>query len=143
MNNLWGAQQSIFAALDSVPKTYPVYDAVPQLTVKPYIVIGEYTAQPDEDLASVTTDATLNIHTWSNKSGKSETHAMLDFIRIRLDGQPIAGTWMCEEDFVDILEDPASTAAARLYHGIARYRLRVEDSFFPFVFAPAFSEAFV
>lgn len=127
MNNLSGVQTSIYAALTTVPATYPVYDAVPQGVAKPFIVIGEYTAQPDAELATVTTDAMLTIHTWSATAGKAQTHAMLDFIRVRLDGQPIAGTWLCEEDFVDILEDPSSTTASRLYHGIARYRLRIED----------------
>lgn len=130
MNNLAGVQSSIYAALVSAPATYGVYDAVPQLTAKPYIVIGEYTATPDEDLAIVTTDATLNIHTWSATSGKAQTHTMLDFVRSRLDGQVIAGTWMCQEEFVEIMEDPGSTAAARIYHGIARYQLRVEDGAF-------------
>lgn len=127
MNNLAGVQSSIYAALTSLPATYGVYDAVPQLTPKPYIVIGEYTGTPDEILDLITTDATLTIHTWSATSGKSQTHSMLDFVRTRLDGQAIAGTWMCEEDFVEILEDSTSTAASRLYHGIARYRIRVEN----------------
>jgi uncharacterized protein DUF3168 len=127
VNDLAGVQSSIYAALVSAPATYGVYDAVPQLVAKPYIVIGEYTAQPDEEIGTVTTDATLNIHTWSAKNGKAETHAMLEFVRVRLDGQAIAGTWLCVEDFAEIMEDSGSTAASRLYHGIARYRIRVED----------------
>ena len=125
MNNLAGVQTSIYAALSGAPATYPVFDAVPQLTVKPYIVIGEYTVQPDEELATPTSDAMLNLHTWSTTSGKSQTHEMLDFIRARLDDQTISGAWLCTEDFNDILEDPSSTASARIYHGIARYRVRV------------------
>ena len=47
------------------------------------------------------------------------------FVRDRLDGQDLgAGAWACTEDFADVLEDPSSTAASRLYHGIARYRIR-------------------
>lgn len=125
MNNLWPVQQSIFAALDAVPKTYPVYDAVPQGVSRPYIVIGELTGDPDEELQAATTDASLNLHTWSATAGKMQTHAMLDFIRARLDGPTIGGVWVCTEDFAEIMEDPSSTAAARLYHGVARYRVRV------------------
>lgn len=130
MNNLSGVQTSIYAALTTAPSTYPVYDAVPQGVAKPYIVIGEWTGDPDEDLGIVTTDASVTIHTWSQKAGKAETHAMLDFIRIRLDGQPVAGAWLATEDFNEIMEDSSSTAASRLYHGIARYRIRVEDGAF-------------
>lgn len=137
MNNLAGVQTSLYTALATAPATYPVYDAVPQSTSgvpvpTPYIVIGEWTADPDEELATVTTDASVNIHTWSGKgiTGKAQTHAMLDFIRVRLDGQPIAGSWLCEEEFNEIMEDPSSTASNRLYHGIARYRIRVEDGAF-------------
>ena len=126
MNNLWSVQVSIYAALTTLPATYPVYDAVPQGVAKPFIVIGEFTADPDSDVAIYTTDAALQIHTWSATAGKKETHAMLQFIRERLDNQPIAGAWYVAEDFVEIMEDENSTATARLYHGIARYQLRVE-----------------
>lgn len=125
MNNLATVQTSIYSALSGAPATYPVYDAVPQGVVKPYIVIGEYTVQPDDELATATSDTSLNLHTWSTASGKSQTHAMLDFIRARLDGQTISGSWLCTEDFNDILEDPSSTASARIFHGIARYRVRI------------------
>lgn len=130
MNNLAGVQTSIFSALTTAPETYHVYDAVPQGTAKPYIVIGEYTGEPDEALDTMTTDASLTIHTWSARPGKAETHAMLEFVRTRLDGETIAGAWLTTEDFVEIMEDQNSTAASRLYHGIARYRIRIEDGVF-------------
>lgn len=127
MNNLSAIQASIFSALNSVPQTYRVYDAVPQGVLKPYIVIGEWTAEPDDELGYITTNATITLHTWSAKAGKLETHAMLQFIRERLDGQPIPATWMFNEEFVEIMEDESSTTASRLYHGVARYEVRVED----------------
>lgn len=125
MNNLWPIQQAIYAALIVVPATYPVYDGVPQGAAKPYITLGEFTIEPDEELAAATTDASINLHTWSATAGKIQTHAMLQFIRARLDDQTISGAWFCSEDFIEIMEDPASTAASRLYHGVARYRVRV------------------
>lgn len=127
MLNLWGIQQSVFSALTSAPATYAVYDAVPQGVAKPYIVIGEYTEEPDEDLQIVTADATLMIHTWSQTAGKKQTHDMLDFVRGRLDNQLLPGSWYSAEEFVEIMEDVGSTATVRLYHGIARYRIRVDD----------------
>lgn len=132
MNNLSGVQTSIYSALTTAPATYPVYDAVPQGVSRPYIVIGEFTLEPDEEIGTVTTDAAIQMHTWSATAGKRQSHEMLQFIRERLDEQPVGGAWLSTEDFVEIMEDEGSTTAARLYHGIARYRIRVEDgSIFP------------
>jgi hypothetical protein len=50
---------------------------------------------------------------------------MLEFVRARLDNETVGGgAWACSEDFYEVIEDPSSTAASRLYHGIARYRVR-------------------
>lgn len=122
MNDLTPVQTAIVAALRVVPATYLVYDGVPQSAARPYIVIGEVTGEPDEELQVATTDAAINVHTWSAQSDKGQTYTMLQFIRARLDGQTISGAWACTEDFNEIIEDPASAAASRLYHGIARYR---------------------
>jgi hypothetical protein len=120
--NLWGCDTEIGT---SPSATYPVYDAVPQGVAKPYIVIGEMTEMPDEELQVATTDASINLHTWSAYVGKSQSHTLLQYIRQRLDNVAIAGTWFFAEDFVEIMEDAGSTATARLYHGVARYRVRV------------------
>lgn len=125
MNDLTPVQTSIIAALRGAPATYPVYDSVSQKATKPYIVIGEVTAGPDEELAAATTDAAINLHTWSKQPDKGQTYTMLQFIRARLDGQVLNGAWACTEDFNEVMEDPASTDTSRLYHGIARYRVRV------------------
>lgn len=125
MNNLATVQTSIYAALTGAPATYPVYDAVPQGVAKPFIVIGEITAEPDGELQAATTDAAIQLHTWSATAGKSQSHTMLQYIRGKLDNQTISGAWFCSEDFNELMEDESSTATARLYHGIARYRVRV------------------
>lgn len=125
MNNLWPVQQALFGALTANPQTYPVYDNVLTSAVRPYIVIGEFLGEPDEELTLTTTAGTVTLHTWSAASGKAQTHAMLQFIRARLDGQVISGTWACTEEFNELMEDEGSTAAARLYHGVARYQVRV------------------
>lgn len=125
MINVWPLQQAIYAALTASPATYPVHDAVPQGAPYPYLVIGEITGQPDDELAAPSVDASFQIDAWSRSAGKSQAHAMLDFVRARLDGQEIgAGAWACTEDFFDVFEDRNSTAANRLYHGVARYRVR-------------------
>lgn len=125
MNDLTPVRTAMYAALTAVPATYPVYDPVPQGVAKPYIAFGPDTSEPDEELAASSTDAAIQIDTWSALSSRAQSYAMLQFIRARLDGQTIAGTWSVSEDFVEVMEDPASTASSRLYHGVARYRVRV------------------
>lgn len=126
MIDVWPVQVAIYSALTAAPATYPVHDAVPQSTAYPYITIGEWTGQSDEELAAPSTDAEITLNAWSRQSGKAQTFAMLEFIRDRLDGQALGGgAWACTEEFADVVEDPSSTASARLYHGIATYRVRV------------------
>lgn len=125
MIDLWPVQQAIYTALSATPKTFVAYDAVPQGATYPYFVIGEVSAAPDDELAADSADAAFQIHAWSRSAGKSQAYAMLAFARSRLNGQDIgAGVWACTEDFNEVFEDRASTAASRLYHGVARYRIR-------------------
>lgn len=125
MNDLTAVRTAMFAALSAIPATYPVFDPVPQGQAKPYIAFGPDTGGPDEELGSATTDASIQIDTWSALSSRAQSYTMLQFIRARLDGQTISGAWSCTEDFNEVMEDPASTTASRLYHGVARYRLRL------------------
>ena len=125
MNDLTAVRTAIYTALSAVPATYPVYDPVPQGAVKPYIAFGPDNSQPDDELATATTDAAIQIDTWSTLSSRGQSYAMLEFIRARLDNAAISGAWAVSEDFNEVLEDPSSTASARLYHGVARYRVRV------------------
>lgn len=127
MIDLWPIQGAIYTALSGAPATYPVHDAVPQGAVFPYFVLGEITATPDDELEEATADAFFNLHAWSRYNGKKEVHAMLEFARARLDNQNVGtgvGVWALSEDFFEVMEDRASTAASRLYHGVARYRIR-------------------
>lgn len=125
MIDLTPVQTAIYAALAASPATYPVHDAVPQGTAYPYLVIGEVTALPDEELEAASVDASFTLHAWSRHAGKKQAHAMLEFARARLDNVDIGGgAWACSEDFAEVMEDQTSTAASRLYHGVARYRVR-------------------
>lgn len=125
MNDLTAVRTAIYAALSGAPATYPVYDPVPQGVARPYIAFGPDSSDPDEELAVATTDAAIQIDTWSSLSSRAQSYAMLQFIRARLDNQPLSGAWSISEDFNEVMEDPSSTASARLYHGVARYRVRV------------------
>lgn len=125
MNDLTAVRTAMQTLLTGAPATYPVYDPVPQGVAKPYIAFGPDTSDPDEELAVVTTDAAIEIETWSATNGRAQSYAMLQFIRARLDGVAVSGSWLCTEDFASVMEDATSTASARIYHGVARYRVRV------------------
>lgn len=125
MNDLTAVRTDMYAKLSAAPATYPVYDPVPQGVARPYIAFGPDSSQPDDELAAVTTDASIQIDTWSALPSRAQSYAMLQFVRARLDGQAINGAWYCAEEFAEVMEDPASTAASRLYHGVARYQVRL------------------
>lgn len=125
MIDLWPVQQAIVAALEANPATYPVYDAVREKEPRPYLVIGDANVFSDETLESASLDADLAIHAWSRYAGKKQAWEMLAFVRARLNGASLgSGVWAITEDFVQVLEDPASREDSRLFHGIARYRIR-------------------
>lgn len=125
MNDLTAVRTAMYAALTQAPATYPVYAPVPQGAPKPYIAFGPRFADPDEELQAASTDASIQLDAWSALPSEAQVEAMGQFIRSRLDGQPIAGAWSCTEEAWEVMEDPASTASSRLYHGVARYRVRV------------------
>jgi len=125
MIDLWPLQQAIYAALTANPATYPVYDAVPQNSPAPYIVIGEVSNQDDLEISEESSDATVTIHGWSRTAGKAQSYAILSFIRARLDSEVIGGARSVTGDGEDVFEDRSSTAASRLYHAVAQYRFRL------------------
>lgn len=125
MIDLWPVQQAIYTALTANPATYPVYDAVQQGATAPYIVIGESFNESDLDLDVESSDATINIHGWSRTQGKQQAYALLAFVRARLHRKDIGGAWACYAEQEDVFEDAGRTAASRLYHAVARYRIRL------------------
>ncbi len=127
MIDLWPSQQAICDALTASPATYPIYDAIPLNAKEPFIALGAWTALQDDDLAVDSVDATQTIHAWSRGGGKAECFAMLQFIRERLANQQIGTAWACTEDSADVFEDRASTAASRLFHAFAIYRIRATE----------------
>lgn len=123
-------QEAVDLALSGVSGgPYPVYDAVPvgegdELPL-PYIGLGKVTQVPGEEISELGATATIDIHVWSGVHGKYEAQEMLQYAREQLNHQDIGGgVWMIYEEGNDVFEDPTSTADNRLFHGIARYRIR-------------------
>lgn len=125
MIDTWPIQQALYQALAVPAGPYPVFDAVPERQPHPYLVIGEIHAEPDDELAAPSLDLTVTIHGWSSHAGKAEAHQMLSFVRDRLLYTQLgAGIWACTEEMATVIEDRESTAARRIYHAAARYRIR-------------------
>lgn len=125
MIDLWPIQQAVYSALATAPATYPTYDAVLQGTAYPYLTIGDHDAFPDEEITVDSGDIALSVHAWSSYTGKKQVLEMLAFVADRLDGADIgAGVWACTVEAVRAFEDPSSTAASRLFHGVAELRIR-------------------
>lgn len=130
MTDLLPLQTGIYSALAGPSGgPYPVFDAVPQSSRYPYIVIGEIQAEPGEEIEGVTSQVSVLFHTWSRFHGKDECHEMHNYIASVLDNlEPIEveeeAWWMAFEEFRDILEDPKSRPDARVFHGVSRYQFR-------------------
>jgi hypothetical protein len=125
MNDLGTVHQAIYTALNASPYTGKVYDAVPQGVAYPYIVIGAPSGLPDEELAAASSDVEWTLHGWTGGTSKAQGYAILAFFRSKLDNASIGGAWAFTEEFQTVFEDEASTAASRLYHAVARYRVRL------------------
>lgn len=124
MISLWPILQGVYAALTAAPATFPAYFAVPQGATFPYIVIGETNNLRDDDIDADSSRASVAIRGWSRQPGEEEAHEIAQFIRDRLDMQPIGSAWACYEDQTSVLEDRTSTAASRLYRAETRYIIR-------------------
>ena len=123
MSALWPIQASIVGLLRADPD-YPVYDGrAPQDAPMPYVVIGEPTEVPGEEIDEEGTNATLTFHGWSAYAGKKECFQMQAWLRSHLHHAEVAGTWACYEELATILAD--DTGGGRLYHLVTRYRIRL------------------
>jgi hypothetical protein len=121
--DLQPVHEAVYAALDALPQTFPVWGAAPDAADYPYIVIGDPTQTPDFDLDVPSSSSTLTLHGWANTTDMADGYAMLEFIRGRLDHADIgAGVWGIFEEFATVID--ASEPDTPLIHAVARYRIR-------------------
>lgn len=66
----WSLQKAIFSALDAA-LSVPVYDAVPQDAVQPYVVLASQLSVPDDPLNSRRDERHFYINVWSGKGDSS------------------------------------------------------------------------
>ena len=117
-------QTAIYERL-SAELTYPVFDHVPQKTTYPYVNIGEDTVNQDDTQTYTGMSGTLNIHTWSQKRGRTEIKNMMKDIYVALHRWPVTlsdgNCWELIFDFADSIMD--SDGETR--HGIQRFKIMV------------------
>lgn len=89
--NLSGLQAAIKAKLEAVPQlTGKVYDHTPKGTAKPYIVLGDMTGNEHDTDDTDGVEATVTLHTWSDKRGMKELQELLDLVRAALHNKSYA-----------------------------------------------------
>jgi Protein of unknown function (DUF3168) len=120
------ARLSSDAALLAQLGSAKIYDRPPANAKLPYVSIGQ-TLSYDWSTASETGHEHLvTLHVWSRARGRIEAHAIMDAIRLRLEGlgPDLAGhrlTLMILE-FEDVRHDVGEDG----YHGTMRYRALTE-----------------
>jgi len=115
-------QAAVYTRLSSLG--YPVYDAVPENTDYPYIVIGDDFATDWGTKSFPGWSVLVTIHIWSDYKGWRETKAIMD----------AAEQALCTNEFVlqnhtiavllpesaQVLRDPSG-----LRHGVLRLRVKI------------------
>ena len=119
-------QKAVYARLST--GTRAVYDDVKPKSAYPYVVVG------DDTLVENGTDsfngfiATVTIHTWSDKKGRSEIKTMQDEIYGLLNRFKLSilgyNTQDCYQEFSESFLDPDGITR----HGIQRYRVIFDKS---------------
>lgn len=131
--NQWGIQQAIYSRLTSyAPLTalvdQRIYDAVPQDTAFPYVVIGEDDSVAFDDDVHRGADTDLTLHVWSRHSGRREAKEILQLIYDALSRYPLevagAHTVLLDAEYQNTLLDPDGLTR----HGVIRFRLLTTHS---------------
>lgn len=119
-------QKAVFTRLNNA-LSVPVYDAVPDNAVAPYVVIGDDTLiEFDSDLLNGF-EATVTIHTWSVYRGRFEVKQLMGLIynalhraELNVQGYNLVG---CDCEFSEtFLESDGVTR-----HGIQRFRILIRE----------------
>lgn len=120
-------QKGVYSIL-TTKQTTPVYDDVPQDAVLPYITIGAFTCKQVGSKTSDITDISLQLHIWSEYSGKAEVNEIANDITAVLTSWPIDlsndGFKVMNQD-TDMFEAfPEETAG---YHGVITFVAKIQN----------------
>lgn len=124
---LTALQTAVYAIL-SQGQTTQVYDDVPKEATLPYITLGAFTCKQNGDKTQSIWDVSLQIHGWSDYSGKKEINEILNDVStvissIRPDLS--ADNFCVVSQDVDFLEAfPEETYG---YHGVITMIAKIQD----------------
>jgi hypothetical protein len=119
-------QTGLFSLL-SAGQTTPVYDDVPEDVVFPYITIGAFTCKRVADKTSDIWDASIQIHIWSDYSGKAEVNSVANDITTVVSSAAIdaQGFVVISQD-VDFFEAFAEEEFG--YHGVLTVVVTIQNT---------------
>ncbi len=120
-------QQAVYAQLNGdatlTGLVTGVFDAVPQGTAYPYVVIDEHSTRHWSTTTTQGMELRMNIHVFSREAGRRETltileriYTLLHEVALTVTGQSFAHVRLAAQEVV--LEDDAFT-----FHGTQTYRI--------------------
>lgn len=120
-------QKGVYSIL-TTKQTTPVYDDIPQDAVLPYITIGAFTCKSVGNKTADISDISLQLHIWSEYSGKLEVNEIANDITAVLTSWPIdlspEGFDIMSQD-TDMFEAfPEETAG---YHGVITFVAKIQN----------------
>ncbi len=121
-------QKAVYNRLKS-NLTVPIYDAVPESAVFPYVTIGEDTSVDWSTKLTSGQEVTHTLHVWSQYIGMTEVKDLIDQVIQALTISPLdmsADKFKAIVHSLDLNEtfrDPDGTTR----HGVLRFRFKIQD----------------
>jgi len=120
-------QKGVYSIL-TTKQTTPVYDDVPEGAMFPYVTIGAFTCKSNGAKPTDIMDISLQLHIWSEYSGKMEVNGIADDITAVLTSWPID---LSADNFKVILQDvdffEAFPEEIQGYHGVVTFISKIQN----------------
>ena len=120
-------QKGVYSIL-STKQTTPVYDDVPPEAVLPYVTLGAFTCKQNGGKTSDISDISLQVHIWSEYSGKREVNEIANDVAAVLTAWPldlVADGFKALSQDVDFFEAFPEDEGG--YHGVITFVCRVQN----------------
>ncbi|SEJ60270.1 Protein of unknown function [Propionispira arboris] len=122
------AMQTALYALLTQGQTTPVYDDVPDEAKLPYITLGAFTCKQNGDKTASIWDVSIQIHGWSEYSGKAEINEILDDVSTVISSVNVdlsAANFCVIDQDIDFVEAFPEEIAG--YHGVITVIAKIQD----------------
>ena len=105
-----------------------VYDAVPERTALPYVVIGDGTSEVLDSLASITTRCEIQVQVWTDVAGRKSALTIMDRIYGLLHQGTLSpsGVEFIQARALDMFTELVE--AGPHLHGVMRFELIVREA---------------